>query len=496
VYRFSGDSSLRCLCVGLIAALAGCRQSAAPPPPAAAPAPPPAAARAPAPAKPIQKAPRSSPFWEAAAAEMKDRPEDPLRAPAASDVPFPKPQIDDRKAAEAGIRKLAGKRLVLYTDLASRPEIDNLCGLADQAYPQWCRYFQVDPETEPDWQMTGYLIGDKRKFQAASLFPETLPDFGYGYCRDQEFWLYDQQTDYYRRHLLLHEMTHGFMYTRLRASAPPWYIEGIAELLATHRLVDGRLEMNYFPQHKEETPDWGRIKLVQDGFAEGKALFFSQVLTLPLEAHLRVENYGWCWAAAALLDGHPRYRERFRQMARDVAEPDFAGRFRQTFADDWLDLDEEWQLFIGWMEYGYDRQRSAVEFRPGKELRPDGVTVKIAADRGWQSSGLRLVAGKPYRLRARGRYEVAQEPQPWISEPNGVSIRYYKQAPLGILAAAVRPEVREEGDISTFFRAEFVGLDLVIRPAATGTLYLRINDSNAELADNRGELEVEVQPVN
>jgi hypothetical protein len=288
-------------------------------------------------------------------------------------------------------------------------------------------------------------------------------------------------------------MTHGFMYTRLRASAPPWYMEGIAELLATHQLVEGKLAMNYFPQRKEETPDWGRIKLVQDGFAEGKALFFSQVVALPLEAHLRVENYGWCWAAAALLDGHPRYRERFRQVARDAAQPDFAERFRQTFADDWLDLDEEWQLFIGWIEYGFDRQRSAIDFRPGKDLPTEGAKIKIAADRGWQSRGLRLEAGKGYRLRASGRYEVAQTPQPWISEPNGVSIRYYKAAPLGILAAAVRPEPHQAGEVSTFFRAEFVGTLRVITPTTTGTLYLRINDSHAELSDNRGELEVDVQ---
>jgi hypothetical protein len=148
------------------------------------------------------------------------------------------------------------------------------------------------------------------------------------------------------------------------------------------------------------------------------------------------------------------------------------------------------------MEYGFDRQRSAIDFRSGKDLPTEGAKFKIAADHGWQSSGLRLLAGKPYRLRANGRYEVAQAPQPWFSEPNGVSIRYYKRAPLGILAAAVRPELREAGAVSTFFRAEFAGLELVITPATTGTLYLRINDSNAELSDNRGELEVEIQAVN
>lgn len=409
---------------------------------------------------------------------------------------LPKPQIDEGKAAAAGIRKLTSKRLVLYTDLPPRPEIDSLCELADQAYPQWCKYFQVDNEAQPDWQMTGYLIGDKRRFLATGLLPENLPEFAYGFCRDHEFWVYEQPTDaYYRRHLLLHEMTHGFMLTRLQTSAPPWYFEGIAELLATHKLRDGKLEMNYFPQRKEETPDWGRVKLVQEGFAAGNAPFFSQVLNLPPESHLNVESYAWCWAAAALLDGHPRYRERFRQVARDVAQPGFAQRLRELYANDWTELDEEWQQFVSSMEYGYDRQRAAIDFKLGVDLPAEGAKVKIAADRAWQSTGLRLQAGKQYRLRASGRYEVARQPQPWISEANGVSIRYYKQFPLGMLAAVVHPDDRQADDVSAFFRPEFVGLERIIKPAISGTLYLRINDSNAELADNRGELEVEVSSL-
>ena len=63
------------------------------------------------------------------------------------------------------------------------------------------------------------------------------------------------------------------------------------------------------------------------------------------------------------------------------------------------------------------------------------MTVSVAADRGWQSSGVRVDAGKSYRLRAAGRYQVADRPQPWPCEPGGVSIRYYRGRPLGILLA-------------------------------------------------------------
>ena len=42
----------------------------------------------------------------------------------------------DAPAPSAGIRKIAGKHLLLYTDLESDPEIDRLPAVFDQAVPQ------------------------------------------------------------------------------------------------------------------------------------------------------------------------------------------------------------------------------------------------------------------------------------------------------------------------------------------------------------------------
>jgi hypothetical protein len=400
--------------------------------------------------------------------------------------------IDDARVAAAGIRKLESQRLVLYTDLTASPEVDRLPDLFDQAYPVWCRYFSV-PETEAsDWRLTGYLIQDKRRFQAVGLFPENLPPFANGFSRGDEMWLYEQPNDYYRRHLLLHEGTHGFMYTRLRASAPPWYMEGIAELLATHHLVDGKLEMHYFPRRREEVPLWGRIKLVKQDFAAGRGRFLSQVFDTPLEAHQRVEAYGWCWGAAALLDGHPRYQARFRQAVPLTTTDNFAEQFRALYEEDWQELSEEWQLFVANLEYGYDLQRAAVDFKPGLPVPPGGTTATIAADRGWQSSSVRLVAGASYRVRAKGKYQVARAPQIWWAEPGGVSIRYYQGRPVGMLLAAVRYDDRQPDEPSGLLNVAGVGLESTLTPQRSGTLYLRVNESVAELSDNSGTLEVEV----
>ena len=405
---------------------------------------------------------------------------------------LPSMRIDDDRAAAEGIRKLLGKRLLLYTDMPPDEEIQRLPKLFDLAFPQWCKYFNIDAARHADWKMTGFLMKDKARFRRAGLVPDSLPQFRNGFARNYELWLYDQPSDYYRRHLLLHEGTHGFMNTILGGCGPPWYMEGIAELLATHRWTDGRLTLNHMPAGRDEVPEWGRIRIIKDAIAAGRPMRLDGVIRYPIHAHLETEPYAWCWAVAALLDRHPRYRDRFRELYKHVLKPDFNGRFNRLIGDDWQRLREEWQLLITGLEYGHDVAGTAVDFTPGKPLPPGGAEVSLAADRGWQNSGLRLDGGVKYRLRASGRYQVADRPQIWWCEPGGVSIRYYQGRPLGILLGAVRPDGGKPGS-SALLRPTVVGLAATLISKESGTLYLKINDSAAELGDNAGELKVEIE---
>jgi hypothetical protein len=421
------------------------------------------------------------------------------------------PPIDDARVAAAGIRILPGKRLTLYTDLAGE-EIDRLPAVFEQAFPQWCKYFGVKESDHADWHVTGCLMKDKARFAAAGLVPGDLPPFEHGYSTGKTLWLYEQPSDFYRRELLLHEGTHCFMFTLLGDCGPPWYMEGLAEYLGTHRLADGRLTLGYMPRSRDEAPQWGRVRIIQDAVAQRRALKLKAVTEFSKTAHRETGPYAWCWAAVTLLDRHPRYRDRFHQLLRFVREPDFNERFYRLFEPDWQELCEEWQLMVANMEYGYDVERSAVDFTPGKiEAGPEARTITIAADRGWQNTGLRLEAGKTYRLTASGRYQVAKSsplplgegqgvraaesksPQTWWSEPGGVSIRYYQNRPLGILLAAVRPDHPPANSTTALIRPTVVGLGTTFSPSETGTLFLKINDSPGELDDNAGELKVEVR---
>ena len=179
--------------------------------------------------------------------------------------------VDDARAAAAGIRKLPGRRLTLYTDL-SGAEIDRLPAVFEQAFPQWCRYFKVKEDEHADWHMTGFLMKDKARFVEAGLLPEKLPPFEHGFSWGTVLWIYEQPSDYYRRHLLLHEGTHGFMNSLLGGCGPTWYMEGLAEYLATHCWREGRLTLGYMPRSRDEVPQWGRIRRIQEAVAQHRAL--------------------------------------------------------------------------------------------------------------------------------------------------------------------------------------------------------------------------------
>jgi hypothetical protein len=395
-------------------------------------------------------------------------------------------------AGANGIRQVAAKHVTLYTDLPADEEVDALPRVFDQAFPQWCAYFGVDKTQRAAWHVRAHLIKSRERFEAAGLLPPGGQAFKSGFATSEAVWILEQPTAYYRRHLLLHEGTHAFMLALVGDVGQPWYAEGVAELLATHRLDDGHLKLNYFPTEPGEVLKWGRIEIVAADYAARRAKTLHKVFAYNPRTDGENEWYGWAWATATFFDGHPRYRERFRQLPKHVREADFTDQVMRAYGDDWARVSEDWQLFVANLDYGYDSARMEIDFAPGKPLPDGGASATVAADRGWQTSGVRLEAGKPYRLAAGGRYQVAKEPRIWWCEPGGVTIRYYRSRPLGILLAAVRSDEPNANEPSGLIRPIVVGLGTTLTAPRDGTLYFRINDSAGGLADNEGSLTVEM----
>jgi hypothetical protein len=410
-------------------------------------------------------------------------------------IPVPAlPPLDEDKAAAHGIRKVSGKILTLYTDLPTDREVDELPQVFEQAIPQWCAYFGLDAAKAANWKPRAFLMKDKEKFLESGLLPRDLPPFLNGYQRESELFFYEQPSAFYRRHLLLHEGTHGFMNVLLGGAGPPWFMEGTAELFGTHLWQNGQLTLAYVPKNKEESPYWGRVKTIKDETAANRAQTLQEIFAYDTRAHLKPEPYAWCWGACSFLDRHPLTQTAFREMQRELRDtsPRFSAVFHDKIKEDWAKVVEEWQLFVLEQEYGYDVPRAAIVYRAGKPLAAGNDSAQIAADRGWQSSGIRLEAGAVYQLTSEGRYQVGNKPKPWWCEPGGVTVHYHRGRPLGMLLAAVRSDEGHARELTPLAKPFPVGLAANYSPEISGTLYLKINESAAGLGDNQGSLLVRV----
>lgn len=408
----------------------------------------------------------------------------------AANAPPPR-EVDAQRAAAAGIRELTGRYVRLFTDLPSSPAVDELPAVFDAAIPLWAKYFELD-ESAVRGKFVGFLISDREKFASLDLLPQENRDFANGYNRNYEFWLVEQPSDYYRRHLLLHEGTHAFMQTQLGGAGAGWYMEGMAELLGTHRWQDGQLELGVMPASKDDVPMWGRVKIIRDAVKAGKPWPIAAVLEVDNRRQLDTEHYAWTWALAAMLDGTPAFREEFRELKGVVADSAFNDKFRAAYGAKWRLLNQQWAAFVAQLDYGYDFERMAIALQPA--TKRGATEVSIAADRGWQATGWKLEAGKSYRITANGEFQIANNGELWPCEPNGVTIEYHDGMPLGALLGALASTEPSEGDPS-FARPLLIGSAAVIQPKSDGVLCLRVNDSPAKLGDNGGTIEVKIAPA-
>jgi hypothetical protein len=383
---------------------------------------------------------------------------------------------------------LDGRYVRLVTDLAASPGVEELPTVFDAAVPQWVAYFDVPQARLASAKWLGFVVQDRAKFAALGLLPAERPEFPSGYANGWEFWLADQPSDYYRRHLMLHEGTHTFMQTQLGGCGPPWYMEGVAELLATHEWRDGKLRLRVFPKSRDDVPMWGRIKLVRDAVAEGRAWPIERVLAIDNSRVMGTDEYAWAWAWCASIEG--RNENALRDLSKLIdrndsrqinAQVEVARQTRGGL------MAMEWQSFIGELDYGgYDFPRMKVQIA---DESPDVIDV----DRGWQGADRRLLKGKTYRITARGRYQIAGGSEPWMCEPGGVTIEYHDGKPLGMLLGAFAG--RDINDEGSFCHPIAIGLETTITMDRDGSLFLRVNDSPRQLSDNRGEITIKIDQL-
>jgi len=388
--------------------------------------------------------------------------------------------------------------LLMFTDIKGESQIDDFHKIFDAAVPKWCEYFNVPPAKAKVWKMRSMVIGEKERFVASGLFPETLPWFPTGFQLGHEMWMYLQPGNYYTRHLLLHEGTHGFMQWFLGGVGAPWYSEGMAELLALHSWNDGKLKMNFRPTDRKQAEYWGRIKIIKKDCDDNKFLGLDQIFQFQNIAFREINSYAWSWAACEFLANHSLSKESFAKLAAIANQtPEiFNARFQNRIKDVRAELDRDWELFIREVDFGYDVENSRVTLAATTESNADDSgkqTFIVDVSKGWQRTDLQVTPGQRLSIVGSGQFTVAMEGEtPWRCESNGITIKYYRGKPLGMLMAGI---LGSENEVQYLLNSIPIDGSGEIECERSGHLCFRINEYPGNLRDNSGKLTVEVKPV-
>lgn len=406
-----------------------------------------------------------------------------------------RPTRNDAALKLAGFSRFERDEIILYSDLPEK-ELRALAEQVPQVIKALENYFGTLPPdpTGRIYQVTGYLMQEPNRFIAAGLLPEGRIQPHEGWYRGNEFWWNIQPTAYYTSHLMFHEVTHCFMHVMPAVDCPPWYVEGMGEFFGTHTSVAGeKLQFGAFPDHPDRYAGWGRISVLQDELAAGRLPLASTVMKYTFADFTNVPTYAWAWAFCQFLDSHPQYQAEFRKLAASLYDGGFQDHFNHLLGDYMVEIEDQWLLFASEIQYGHDLKRSHVRFEEARDL-PPGMTqpaIQVDADKGWQASRIRVTKGNRYRIRASGRCQLHETTKPWISEPSGISIKYFGSQPIGKLLACFRPDENEPNRRAILKRLG-VGKDLSFLAEETGSVYLRINDSWNQLSDNSGFYQVEI----
>lgn len=262
-----------------------------------------------------------------------------------------------------------------------------------------------------------------------------------------------------------HEAVHAFCHLTFGSTGPTWYSEGMAEMGQYWKDKSLAVDINpavirYLAKAKPKR----MLDIVAAGQITGDSW----------------QAYAWRWALCHLLANNPNYNSRFKALGVNMMTGGGAS-FESVYGDIAKEISFEYDQFVKHFGNGYRVDLCAWDWNS----KPRALSVgrnhlcTIQAKRGWQSSRLKLNAGKKYEFVCKGEWQTAESEK--STDGNGVDEKDFggRGKLIGVIFDDYKLskviELGQEGS----FTAE-----------SDGHLYLRCKDEFTELADNKGELKV------
>lgn len=399
-------------------------------------------------------------------------------------------QLNSQRLAAAGIHLLQSKRLILLTD-RDPDSVRNLPKLADDFYEylvRQCGPLRPSPSGS-EFQAIGCLMQDQERFEAAGLVPGRVVEMVHGQQLGYRFWMRDQTEDYYRRHLLLHEFAHVYMTcdTGLNDIPPAWFMEGAAEVFATHTIGDNQPSFGVIPTQFAGMEDWGRISTIRrqrsdratSNFQWQSIPSFNEVQFPQGKLAHDQARYAWWWAYSWMLKHHPDYSSDWATLCHLRGQQEFQQHTEELERRYGDRLAQDWLLFADSVCEAFDADRSFPRHRKPENEAPSELLLDAAL--GWQDTGWTLQPDDSIQIQASGQCVVNHTSAPWVAEPNGITLEYNQGRPIGEVLAVFVAEAGHQ-----LSRRISVGYGRTISVPRPCRLWLQVNDSAASRAENSG----------
>ena len=442
---------------------------------------------------------------ETGPADNTDQPASKVRTPSNSVAPGPaffriaheRLELNPQRLAAAGIHLLESPRLILLTD-RNPDSVRELLDIANLFYDYLQR--ECGPlrpsQSGEEFQAIGCLMVDPERFETVGLVPDPVVDMLHGQQFGYRFWLRDQKDDYYRHHLLLHEFAHVYMTcdTGLDNIPAGWFMEGAAEVFATHDTTRRSPAFGLLPRQFAGFEGWGRISAIRrnrvDRVAEKltrQSIPSLHQVQFPEGPLARSEDrYAWWWALSWMLANHAEYVDQWKTLCHLRGADNFhqqTDKLIDQFGDR---LAVDWLLFAESLSEHFDSSRSIPLHREVDSASPEQFV--LLAGRGWQDTGCSMQAGETITIECSGECVVEQATAPWVSQPNGITLEYNQGRPLGeVVAVFVNGE---EGWIS---RRIAIGNHHTLTATQPAQLWLQINDDAGMRSSNSGSYSIAIR---
>jgi hypothetical protein len=261
-----------------------------------------------------------------------------------------------------------------------------------------------------------------------------------------------------------HEAVHAYCGQNFGTTGPTWYSEGMAEMGQYWR--KGDTSVNVHPGvvdyiHKSEPKSLNAI--VNGNETTGDSW----------------QNYAWRWALCHLLATNPNYAANFRPLGLGLLHKQPVS-FEQTYGAMADEISFEYKFFLQHVSNGYRADLCWWDWKRKSTAMPAGSarTVKVAANRGWQPTGVLVKADQKYELATTGTWKTDKTATKGVSADGN-------ETGVGRLVGVLFNDY-------TLTEPFDLGAKLTFTPPIEGQLHVRCQDDWSSIGDNIGTIDLKI----